>query len=242
MATGPDGLPTLVWEPGAGWRAISSAVLGGGIGPLSWLVNAQVPDGYRRMDPDRHLAAIAAGLGLAPPGVGLLTAARVADVEVVRDSGVVVAATVGIGRPTWAAAGPTVSPAVGLAAGPAAGPAAGERESAAGYRPGTINILVCVPVPLEDSALVGAVITATEAKVQGLLDASVGCSGTASDAICVAAPDPAGALGAGRSAEAFAGPRSHWGSPIGRAVHAAVHAGVRRWFASPRSPPFHGDG
>ena len=36
---------------------------------------------------------------------------------------------------------------------------------------GTVNIFVSVPVPLTDAALVNAVITATEAKTQAVLDA-----------------------------------------------------------------------
>ena len=43
-------------------------------------------------------------------------------------------------------------------------------------------------VPLGDAAYVNAVMTATEAKTQALLDAGFRATGTASDAICVAAP------------------------------------------------------
>jgi adenosylcobinamide amidohydrolase len=78
---------------------------------------------------------------------------------------------------------------------------------------------VSVPVPLSDAAFVNAVVTATEAKTQALLDAGFAGTGTASDAVCVAAP----ASGRG---EDFAGPRSRWGARIARAVHAAVYAGA----------------
>ncbi|MGC5410892.1 acyl-CoA dehydrogenase family protein, partial [Streptomyces sp. DT225] len=62
LARREDGaeLHHLVWRLGPGWRVCSSAVLGGGIGPRAWILNAQVPGGYPRMDPDRHLAGIAA--------------------------------------------------------------------------------------------------------------------------------------------------------------------------------------
>ncbi len=65
----------LVWRAGPGWRMLSSAVLGGGIGERKWLINAQVRSGYDRMDPDRHLAELAEAHGLAGEGVGLMTAA-----------------------------------------------------------------------------------------------------------------------------------------------------------------------
>jgi adenosylcobinamide amidohydrolase len=200
-------LPILVWCPGPGYRMIASGVTGGGIGPREWVLNAQVPGGYSRMDPAAHIAELAAGLGLAGEGVGLLTAATVTDVVECDDDGVRVAATVGLRVPTWAAA-----------------PAGTADRELAPIRPGTINIIVSVPVPLSDAAYVNAVITATEAKTQAVLDAGFRATGTASDAICVAAPvtgDP----------EDFAGPRSPWGARIARAVHAAVYAGAVRYAA-----------
>ncbi len=199
-------LPVALWCPGPGYRMISSGVAGGGIGPREWVLNAQVPASYRRLDPAVHLAELAAGLGLAGEGVGLLTAASVRDVVQREDDGVRVAATVGLRLPTWAAA--------------PAGPA--DRGSSAARPPGTINIIVSVPVPLRDAAYVNAVMTATEAKTQAVLAAGFRATGTASDAICVAAPV------AGEPAD-FAGPRSLWGARIARAVHYAVHTGALRY-------------
>jgi len=150
-----------------------------------------------------HLAELAAGLGLTGPGVGLLTAAQVTAVVQRQDEGAHVAATVGLRVPTWAAAPP----------------GSADPELAPIRRPGTINIVVSVPVPLSDAAFVNAVVTATEAKTQAVLDARFACTGTASDAVCVAAPG-------GGPGEDFAGPRSLWGARIARAVHAAVYAGA----------------
>jgi adenosylcobinamide amidohydrolase len=209
-------LPVVLWCPGPGYRMISSGVTGGGIGPREWVLNAQVPASYSRMDPDAHVAELAAGLGLAGEGVGLLTAARVSDVVQCEDDGVRVAATVGLRVPTWAA----------VPAGTA------DRALAPAQRPGTINIIVSVPVPLRDAAFVNAVMTVTEAKAQALLEAGFRATGTASDAVCVAAP------AAGEPAD-FAGPRSLWGARIARAVHSAVHAGAVRYppKVSPGLPP-----
>jgi adenosylcobinamide amidohydrolase len=188
---------------------IASSIVGGGLGPREWVLNAQVAGGYDRVDPVVHLADLAAGLGLSGPGVGLLTAAQVTAVVQREDEGAEAAATVGLRVPTWAAAPP----------------GSADPELAPVRRPGTINIVVSVPVPLSAAAFVNAVVTATEAKTQALLDAGFACTGTASDAICIAAP-VAGPGGPGGPGEDFAGPRSRWGARIARAVHAAVHAGA----------------
>ncbi|MFJ2029114.1 adenosylcobinamide amidohydrolase [Streptosporangium sp. NPDC087985] len=195
-------LASLLWEFGPGRRAISSAMVGGGIGPAEWVLNAQVAGGYSRMDPVDHL------LEMAPPGpgVGMLTAASVDRFTRAADGGVEAVATVGLRVPTWAAAPDGVA----------------DPELAPMYLPGTINIVVVVPVAMTDAALVNAVMTVTEAKAQALLEAGFPCTGTASDAVCVAVPDDG-------PEELFGGPRSVWGARIARAVHAAVRRGARDW-------------
>ena len=192
-------LPMALWHPGPGYRMISTGVLGGGLGRREWVLNAQVPVAYARTDPAEHLRELVRGLGLTGPGIGLLTAAHVTDLVQRQDEEVHAAATVGLRVPTWAAA-PPGRPDPELA--------------------GTINVIVAVPVPLTDAAFVNAVVTATEAKVQAVLDAGIAGTGTATDAICVAAP-----AGPGREEE-FTGPRSVWGARIARAVHAAVRDGA----------------
>jgi len=96
-------LPVSVWCPDPGYRMISSGVAGGGIGPRDCVLNAQVAAAYNHTDPDVHIAELAAGVGLAGEGVGLLTGARVADAVQCDDKEVGVAATVGLHVPTWAA-------------------------------------------------------------------------------------------------------------------------------------------
>lgn len=199
-AEGGERLHALLWRAGAGWRMISSSVLGGGLGGRAWVLNAQVSHGYRRIDPERHLAVLAAEAGEHGPGVGLMTAADVAAYGRADDGGAVALATVGLGVRGWAAS-----------------PLAGVPESAP---PGTVNVVLAIPAALTDSALVNAVATATEAKVQALLRAGYDCSGTPTDAICVAARVP----GLGDEVHAFAGPRSVWGARLARAVHDAVLA------------------
>jgi adenosylcobinamide amidohydrolase len=150
-----------------------------------WVLNAQVAASYSRMDPAAHAAELADGLGLGGEGVGLLTAASVADMVQCEDDGAHATATAGLRVPAWAAAPPGTA----------------DRKLAPAWRPGTINIIVSVPVPLSDAAYVNAVMTATEAKTQAVLEAGFHATGTASDAICVAAP------AAGRPQD-VAGPRS----------------------------------
>ncbi|GGL93568.1 adenosylcobinamide amidohydrolase [Streptomyces fumigatiscleroticus] len=213
--TDDDGTwPLLLWTPGESLRMISTAVLGGGLGERDWVLNAQVRPGYAHRDPAAHLTAIAAGLGLRGHGVGLMTAARVADRCRAVDEGVCALVTAGLGVRGWAARPQPGSP----------GPAPA----------GTVNTVVSVPVPLCDAALVNAVGTATEAKVQALRDAGIDASGTPTDAICVAAPRPV----PGRASEAFAGPRSVWGARIARAVHRATYeACVRGEATADGTPP-----
>jgi adenosylcobinamide amidohydrolase len=222
---GGQAWPVLAWEAGPGWQMLSSGVLGGGIGPRRWWLNAEVPLDYPRLDPDAHLTGIAAELGLDGPGVGMLTAAKVTRWRDAADGGVRVAATVGLGVPVLAAAPPERHIPRDRAAG---WPRRGDRVP----RVGTINVLAVLPVPLTPAALVNAVITATEAKTQALAGAGIPGTGTASDAVCVACPDPGGG-----ASEPFGGPRSPWGARLARAVHAAVAAGTADWVHRRGVPP-----
>ncbi|XRQ16619.1 adenosylcobinamide amidohydrolase [Actinomadura welshii] len=216
-AEGGTRLAATVWRAGPGHRMISSAMVGGGIGPAHWVLNAQVAGGYSRTDPAVHLAELAESYGLEGPGVGMLTAASVSRTVRRDDEGVCASATVGLRVPTWAAS-PAGTRDAELA--PIHLDGTSPPAESPWWTPGTVNIVVAVPVPLTDAALVNAVVTATEAKTQALLEAGYACTGTASDAICVAAASGAGAV------EPFAGPRSAWGARIARAVHAAVLAGA----------------
>jgi len=205
-ADGPG--PMLVWRFPEAMRSLSSGMLGGGIADSAWVLNAQVRSDYARTDPAAHLAEIAAGHHLpAGRGVGLLTAARVQRVATGMDGAVRCDATVGVSYPTWAAAPD------------------GDPLPVAPWRPGTVNIVCQLPVPLTDAALVGAVITATEAKTQALIEGGMPGTGTASDAIVICAP----LAGRGGSQIPFAGPRSVWGSRLARAVHRAVVQGLRNY-------------
>lgn len=185
--------PYLLWRLPQPLRCLTSAPLGGGLGERAWVLNAQVDLDYDRTDPEVHLAEIARRAGVDGVGVGLMTAADLVAGQA-EDDGVAAWATVGVTTPTWAA---DVDDAVGS------------------WAPGTINLVVAVPVALGDAALVNAVMTATEAKTQALQERGIPGTGTASDAVCILCPSSG-------PVEAFGGPRSPWGGRVARAVHAAV--------------------
>jgi adenosylcobinamide amidohydrolase len=214
-------MPVLVVPFPTPLRVISSAPWGGGLGLRRFVINAQVPPGYSRHDPDAHLAGIARRLDLAGPGVGMLTAADVEAAGTAHDDGVEVIVTVGLGHPIRAA-GPEGPTDRGVPRNPGdrgvpedpgdrGVPEDDEEQATAG----TINLIAVLPVRLSDAALVNAVATATEAKVQALGDLGFDATGTATDAVALACP-------AGGVPEPFGGPRSWWGGRLARAVHAAV--------------------
>ena len=167
------------------------------MGLRSWIANVEVPKAYDRVDLADHAAEVKAELDVAGDGVVMLTAASIDAHTVADDGGVVATATVGLSMPVWAAA---------------------PDDDTGSWQPGTVNIVVWVPARLSLSALVGAATTATEAKVQALVERGVRGSGTASDAVCVACM-------ADGPVEPFAGVRSTWGARLARAVHEAVGSG-----------------
>ncbi|WP_432901231.1 adenosylcobinamide amidohydrolase [Micromonospora matsumotoense] len=218
-------IPLLVWRARSPLRAVSSGPLGGGVGVRHWVVNATVPMSYHRDDPAAHLAALADRLGLDGPGIGLLTGVDVAEVVTRTDAGVRAWVTVGLGTPLWAAAPAQPAAPAQLQAPAQPGtpaqlqaPAPDQPAAPAPARVGTVNIVVYVPAALGDAALVNAVATATEAKCQAIGELGLPGTGTPTDAVTVLCPPP------GR-AEPYGGPRSTWGAPLARVVHAAVRDG-----------------
>jgi adenosylcobinamide hydrolase len=187
----------------------SSGVVGGGIGPRRWWLNAHVPLAYDRRDPGRHLGEIADSLGLEGTGVGMLTAADVTRWQSGIEAGARVLVTVGLRVPVRAAASDEQI----------------ARETVS--RAGTINILVVLPTPMTDAALVNAVVTVTEVKSQVLSEAGVPGTGTASDSVCVACPEPDARPGL--VPEPFCGPRSPWGIRVARAAYTALTIGTADW-------------
>jgi adenosylcobinamide hydrolase len=189
--------PVLVWRAPKPVLCIASAPFGGGLALRSWIANAEVPKDYDRTDLGEHAGELKAELELVGDGVVLLTAASVDKHTTAESDGVLATATVGLTIPTWAAA---------------------PDGDAGAWQPGTINVVGWVPARMSLAAMVGLVATATEAKVQALVEAGVPGSGTASDAVCIA-------CAADGPVEPFGGVRSTWGARLARAVREAVRAG-----------------
>ena len=197
----------LVWQWPAAVETLSSAAVGGGPSRPDWVINVGVDSGYGRTDLAAHASEVAAGLDLPGQGVALFTAADVNRPTRSAGDGVTVHATVGVSHPIWAAPGDPV----------AADPVT---SGEALPEPGTVNVVIQMPVALDGGAAVNAVITATEAKTQALIEAGIDGTGTATDAVVVAWPS------SGAPVERFAGPRSPWGRRIACCVHEAVRSGL----------------
>lgn len=190
-------------------RALSSAVLRGGLVETRSIVNLHVAgaDGYE--DPDQLLDDYARGRSLTGPWVGLLTGARTQD------------ATVG---EEWAEGFHAVAIAtVGLSNRMAAG-----RAPIAGWTASTINTIVLVEGNPEPAALVNLALTVTEVKVLALIEAGfrdadgTPVTGTSTDAVIVAATE--------RGPRArFGGPVSALGWTVARAARRALEDGIRGW-------------
>ena len=205
--SGELGVAALAWRlPDAmPWRAVSTAFVGGGFTACNWVLNVQVPHGYARRDVGAHVDEVARALGLVGDGVGMLTAADVRKVRHAIDGEVTVEATVGLASPVWAAA---------------------PEEAEVHMSPGTVNIVAFMPVPHRDGALANLLCTATEAKVQALLDKGVPGTGTASDAVTVVCPGITGRPEPELEPEPFGGPRSRFGAQLARATCSAISAGA----------------
>ena len=126
--------------------ALSSAPVGGGPGMVEWVLNIGVRSDYDRTDLSEHAREVAAELDVRGAGVAMFTAVDLSRRRRCDLEGVTVDATVGISHPTWAAEHP---------------------ETEEPVSPGTINLVIQVPVGLDPGAAVNAVVTATEAKTPG---------------------------------------------------------------------------
>ncbi|MGH7307508.1 MAG: adenosylcobinamide amidohydrolase [Candidatus Rokuibacteriota bacterium] len=188
---------------------LSSAVVAGGLNMARAIMNLHVPRAFRYEDSEPVLAEFARCRGLAPPWVGLLTAAWTEKAEVADDAcgalSAVAIATVGLSNVLGAGRGRPTE-----------------------WAPSTINTIVVVDAAPEPAALVNLVLTITEAKTLALAEAGVRASdgglasGTSTDAVAVAA------TGRGLSVR-FGGPLSELGALVARVAKRTLDAGIRRW-------------
>ena len=190
-------------------RAVSSAIVGGGLAEVRSVVNLRVPRGFHCDESERRLDDFVKRRSLARPFVGLLTGARTEQAEPVteRQDGLAVWVAVTLGLCNRSTAG---------------------RSPATAWRPTTINTIVIVDAQPEDAALVNLVITATEVKTLALAEGGVRSpdgdliTGTSTDAVVVAA------TGQGSRCR-FGGPVSELGWLVASAVRSAMDKSVARW-------------
>ncbi len=188
-------------------RILSSALLNGGLVRARSIVNYHVPSNFGNPSPELFLKRAISRLGLPTPVVGMMTAVNIKNLSVKTDKdGVRVCclATAGLSYPA----------------------AAGERIEQAS-RQSTVNIILIVDGDLTESAMVGAVKTATEAKALVLRDLDVrsrfsreGASGTTTDSLCIAC------TGRGKT-QNYSGTATTLGQKIARLVRGSVEEAVQ---------------
>jgi adenosylcobinamide hydrolase len=181
---------------------LSSAVVGGGMVCVRYLLNRHVHRDYNCLDPVADLVAFARSQGISEAFVGQMTAVSLQKARAItlRAETLTVAAvvTAGLSNATTPGLSAPVTPG-----------------------PGTINMILLIDACLTPAAMVNAVITATEVKTQVLMARGAhtpeghAATGTSTDAIAVAS------TGSGMPL-AYAGPVTPVGWLIGRCVRTAL--------------------
>lgn len=187
-------------------KVLGSAVLGGNLRQARYIINHTVDKDYDGSDPEQDLKQVAERLQLGNDVLGMMTAVSVTQTVLSHGShkelSVATLCTVGIGNP--GVAGLSIS------------------KAPTKNRPGTINLILLINGNLTDSAMVSAVITATEAKTRALFKAKITLpcgervTGTTTDAIVVAC------TGSGKPLR-YAGTATNLGYLIGRTVYKAIY-------------------
>ncbi|WP_342548642.1 adenosylcobinamide amidohydrolase [Paenibacillus sp. FSL P2-0089] len=217
---------TLEWREGhllmefpAEADSISSAVYGGGAGRLKRAVNQYVSRDYECSNPVQDLENKLQEWGYPLEGcAGLMTAVPLEHAAVAEED----TGSAGIFCCVTAAAGNAAR-------------AGSQRSVLAAYRAGTINIMLGIDGWLSQSAMVNAVMTATEAKAAALTDLGIvdsenglSATGTTTDAIVLAVS------GSRRYAaeHVYAGTATDLGGAIGRLVYSTVTESLRSVMAA----------
>jgi len=175
-----------------GFEAVSSGI-NGGRGRVECLVNHQVQQGFDHHEPAEYLGFMADSLHVPQPFFGLLTAVSMDNLCVLTDSYLTTFITAGITHP-----------------------------SPHRVNIGTINIIMVIKGILSESAMLGAIITATEAKGLALLNMGFDFLGTTTDAVIVAYEKQP------RPCIEYAGPYTDLGRKITKTVVMGVKKGIKK--------------
>ncbi|MGO4185508.1 adenosylcobinamide amidohydrolase [Paenibacillus sp. TAF43_2] len=194
--------------------ALSSAIHPGGFSYTNRIVNWKVPLTYQCEDPVLDIINQCTEWGCEPEAtVGLLTAAKLTHASITEMEGdrfkLVCCTTVGTRN---------------------AARSGMPRSTFSAYSPGTINIVILIDGQMTESAMVNAVITATEAKTAALqhlgiveMETGQSATGTTTDAIVIAVSQAA----SWNAVHAYAGAATTIGCAIGEAVYETVLEAAR---------------
>jgi adenosylcobinamide hydrolase len=206
---------------------LNSSIWGGGFGTHHCIVNRQVHKSYMCDNPSEEMRSFLLNSGEDPENTaGMLTAAYV------RDAGFS-AEHLPLTNPiTDGQASLNVSSWVTVGLGNTA--RAGITRNTDSLYPGTINSIIVIDGILSDSAMVNAIITATEAKTAALQDLQIKtnaedswATGTTTDAVIIASTQ--------RGAHyAYAGTATKLGYLIGKTVYDAASASTLRYLEEVR--------
>jgi adenosylcobinamide hydrolase len=196
------------------YEVLSNAPYNGGLSSSRSFVNWKVPLNYNCSDPAAMMQAELRKWGYDPAtAVGLQTAAHITHTSFAEELGdefkLLVCVSAGTGNAARA----------GL-----------ERETFSAYEAGTVNIMIIIDGRMTSSAMVNAVISATEAKSAAfeelsIRDHSYGCiaTGTSTDAVLIAVSQSS----TYEQTHRYAGAATTIGNAIGRLVYAAVYEAIR---------------
>ncbi|WP_438446494.1 adenosylcobinamide amidohydrolase [Gorillibacterium sp. sgz5001074] len=225
---GDEAGPCLLLRSEAPLRTFNTSIWGGGYGSSRSLINRQVTKSYWPEDPAEEMGRYIEALGIdSADACGMLTAAWVQDAGYAEEVLPLPCPDYGGGE-----ADRELRVAAWVTAGLGNTYRAGDAVPAEQLFAGTVNIIVVADGRLSDTALAGAVITATEAKAAVFQDLGVivkatgrPATGTTTDAVLVAA------TGRGAREYAYAGGATLLGQLIGRTVYQAAHHSCSRYLS-----------
>jgi iron complex transport system ATP-binding protein len=189
-------------------KTLSSSVLGGGFARTRYILNHHVEKDFNHDSPGSYLKKISLTLGIRGKVIGMMTAADLRNLTLKKASrgDLKVCALVTGG----------ISNAAGV----------GEKATYPSPQPGTINIILLIDGRLTEAAMVGTIITITEAKSFALRELDIksaknerDATGTSTDAVVIACTERGGVIN-------YAGTGTVLGELIGRTVLRAAKEAI----------------
>ena len=180
------------------FEAVSTG-LNGGRARVNYIFNKQVPRTFNPPDPQEFVKKEALKTGIEAANFGLLTAVKMEYIQVIEDDYLTAFITAGVSN--------------------------GSEFRA---KVGTINIILISKARLSETALFGAIITATEAKGLALLEKGYTFLGTNTDAVIVAYETDSnpGSKSEEKQEIPYAGSSTDFGKKITKAVIKGIKEGL----------------